>query len=154
MWRVWRSHRWLRFGVRFLVVWLASGLVAWLILQFFAQAELDLHLLAHAFLASILIGAWRQPPTARDPEWRAIGKGAVAAVLVIWCDIASISIYILARPESFQPGRLSGAVALLAPLFLGSLLALIVGAAGGCFGVLLAYNLRRSRRRGEQAGAP
>jgi hypothetical protein len=136
------------------VVWLAGGLVAWGILRWFVQAGIELFALVHAFAASMLMAAWRQSPAARDPEWRAMGEGAAAAVLVIWCNVAVVSLYILARPESFQPGRLTGPMAWLAPLFLGSVIALIVGAVGGCFGALLAYNLRRGRRRGEQTGAP
>ena len=37
-------------------------------------------------------------------------------------------------------------MAILAPLFLGSLLALIIGGIGGVFGAVLAYNLRRGHR--------
>src|SRR5689334_157873 len=120
--RIWATHRWLRGGARFLGVWLAGGLVAWGILPRFVQAEIELFMLLHAFVSSMLMAAWRQPSAARDPEWRAMGKGMAAAVLVICCNIAIISLYVLVWPESFQPGRLRGPLALLAPLFLGSLL--------------------------------
>ena len=153
--RVWQSHRWLRGGIYFLVAWLAGGLVAWGILGWFAQANtelFELFTLVHLLVSSMLMAAWRQPPTARDPEWRAMGEGMAAAVLVIWCNVAVISLYVLVRPGSFQPGRLTGPLAWLAPLFLGSVIAVIVGAVGGCFGALLAYNLRRGHRRSEQTG--
>jgi hypothetical protein len=140
----------LRGAACFLVVWLLSGLVIWGILPWLMWVTVELLLLVHPFLASILMAWWRQGAGARDPEWRAMGKGAGAAVLVMWCNLAVIGVAtsILPQPE---PGRLSGAVAILAPLFLGSLLALVVGAIGGVFGALLAYNLRRGHRRSEPA---
>jgi hypothetical protein len=144
------SHRWLRARARFLVVWLASALIAWGILPWLMWVTGELLLLAHLFAAGVLMGWLRQPPEARNPEWRAMGKGAQAAVLVMWCNLAVFGVYMLINPPA-EPGRLSGAVAILGPLFLGSLLALIVGWVGGMFGALLAYNLRRGRRRGSTA---
>jgi hypothetical protein len=79
-----------------------------------------------------------------------MGAGASAAVLAMWCNLAIIGVYTLISPAP-EPGRLSGAVVIRGPLVLGSLLALIVGGIGGCFGAVLAYNLRRGRQRGPTA---
>jgi len=140
----------LRVSARFLVVWLLSGLVSWGILPWLMWVNVELLLLLHPFVASILVAWWRQPPAARDPEWRAMGKGAGAAILVMWCNLAVLGVAMSIMPQP-EPGRLSGVVAILAPLLLGSLLALAVGAIGGVFGALLAHNLRRDRGRSEPA---
>ena len=146
------THRRLRAGARFLAVWLLSGLVIWGILPWLMWVNGELLLLLHPFLASILMAWWQQPPAARDPEWRAIGKGAGAAVLVMWCNLAAIGVAMSIMPWP-EPGRLRGAMVILGPLFLGSLLALIVGGIGGVFGALLGYNLRRLRRQSEPAAS-
>jgi len=145
-----QTHPWLRVSARFLAVWLSSGLIAWGILPWLMWVNIELLLLVHVFLASILMAWWRQPPAARDPEWRAMGNGAGAAVMVMCCNLAVLGVAMSITPR-LEPGRLSGAAAILGPLFLGSLLALITGGIGGCFGAVLAYNLRRGRRSGPAA---
>ena len=90
--RMSQAHPWLRISARFLIVWLASGALTWGVLAWLVRVDVELLLLLHSFLASILMAWWRQPPAAHDPEWSAMGKGAGAAVLVMWCNLAVIGV--------------------------------------------------------------
>lgn len=133
-------QRWLGVGIRFMVIWLATGLTAWWLLpRLFWVSFQGLMLLQLVILSYFMAWSMQFNP-GRASARHVIIIGSLAAPFGLLFDLAVLNIYMMNNrtPAPSAQSVLSGGImALLAPFVIGGLI-LVLGASGSVLGVLFA----------------